>query len=173
MSSGVGNRMGPSTAVGSLLDFAATLDRERPPGTGQITCNLLHPFSIWLRSNARDLRCLVSPVAPERKRQWLERSRAHEAVREQCARRSGEEPVYLGDRLFLYPWQHVRGGLKREPSRGVPESLCRDLWIDPPVRGRRALRYSRAGVGERSRVPSRGPSSYACSSLGSGRMGSA
>src|SRR5690606_38561293 len=27
------NRMGPSMAVGSLLDFAASLKRERPPGT--------------------------------------------------------------------------------------------------------------------------------------------
>jgi len=47
MSSGVGfdedygdplsdiNRMGPSMAVGSLLDFAATLERARPPGTLQ------------------------------------------------------------------------------------------------------------------------------------------
>lgn len=74
MSSGVGfdedygdptsdiNRMGPSMAVGSLLDFAATLERERPPGTLQhyVSVDTQVLGEILVRATGRDLASYAS-----------------------------------------------------------------------------------------------------------------
>lgn len=74
MSSGVGfdedygnplsdiNRMGPSMAVGSLLDFAATLERERPPGTLQhyVSVDTQVLGEILARATGRDLSSYAS-----------------------------------------------------------------------------------------------------------------
>lgn len=90
MSSGVGfdedygdpfsdiNRMGPSMAVGSLLDFAGTLKRARPPGTLQhyVSVDTQVLGSILVRSTGQDLSSYASeklwkPLGMEFDGVWL------------------------------------------------------------------------------------------------------
>jgi CubicO group peptidase (beta-lactamase class C family) len=90
MSSGVGfdedygdpfsdiNRMGPSMAVGSLLDFAATLERTRPPGTVQhyVSVDTQVLGAILARATGRDLAGYASeklwkPLGMEFDAVWL------------------------------------------------------------------------------------------------------
>ena len=56
------NRMGPSMAVGSLLDFAGTLERERPPGTLQhyVSVDTQVLGEILARATGRDLSSYAS-----------------------------------------------------------------------------------------------------------------
>jgi CubicO group peptidase (beta-lactamase class C family) len=90
MSSGVGfnedygdpfsdiNRMGPTMAVGSLLDFAATLERDRPPGTVQhyVSVDTQVLGEILVRATGMDLTAYASeklwkPLGMEFDGVWL------------------------------------------------------------------------------------------------------
>ena len=90
MSSGVGfdedygdlfsdiNRMGPSMAVGSLLDFAATLERERTPGTlhHYVSVDTQVLGSLLVRATGQDLATYTSeklwqPLGMESNAYWL------------------------------------------------------------------------------------------------------
>jgi CubicO group peptidase (beta-lactamase class C family) len=90
MSSGVGfdedygdpfsdiNRMGPSMAVGSLLDFAASLERARPPGTLQhyVSVDTQVLGAVLVRATGQDLAAYASeklwkPLGMEFDAIWL------------------------------------------------------------------------------------------------------
>ena len=90
MSSGVGfdedygdpfsdiNRMGPTMMAGSLLDFAATLERERPPGTVNhyVSVDTQVLGEILVRATGRDLSDYASeklwkPLGMEFDGRWL------------------------------------------------------------------------------------------------------
>lgn len=138
MSSGVGfnedygdpfsdiNRMGPSMAVGSLLDFAAGLDRTRPPGTLQhyVSVDTQVLGSILVRATGQDLTTYASeklwkPLGMEFDAVWLVDGTGMEWA-------FGGLNVSLRDFARL-GWLYMNGG-RRNGRQIVPEA-----WVKASV----------------------------------------
>ena len=135
MSSGVGfnedygdpfsdiNRMGPSMAVGSLLDFAAGLERARPPGTLQhyVSVDTQVLGSILVRATGQDLTTYASeklwrPLGMEFDAVWLVDGTGMEWA-------FGGLNVSLRDFARL-GWLYMNGG-RRNGRQIVPEAWVR------------------------------------------------
>lgn len=138
MSSGVGfdedygdpfsdiNRMGPSMAVGSLLDFAASLERARPPGTLQhyVSVDTQVLGSILVRATGRDLATYASqklwkPLGMEFDAIWLVDGTGMEWA-------FGGLNASLRD-LARFGWLYANGG-RRNERQIVPEA-----WVKASV----------------------------------------
>jgi CubicO group peptidase (beta-lactamase class C family) len=135
MSSGVGfnedygdpfsdiNRMGPSMALGSLLDFAATLERARPPGTLQhyVSVDTQVLGTILVRATGQDLAAYASeklwqPLGMEFDAVWLLDG-------------TGMEWAFGGLNASLrdfarFGWLYLNGG-SRNGKQIVPEAWVR------------------------------------------------
>lgn len=138
MSSGVGfdedygdpfsdiNRMGPSMAVGSLLDFASTLERERPPGTLQhyVSVDTQVLGEILVRATGQDLATYASeklwkPLGMEFDGVWLVDGTGMEWA-------FGGLNASLRD-LARFGWLYANGG-RRNGRQIVPEA-----WVEASV----------------------------------------
>jgi CubicO group peptidase (beta-lactamase class C family) len=135
MSSGVGfdedygdpfsdiNRMGPSMAVGSLLEFAGSLERERPPGTLQhyVSVDTQVLGSILARATGQDLATYASeklwkPLGMEFDGIWLVDGTGMEWA-------FGGLNASLRD-LARFGWLYVNGG-RRDGRQIIPEDWVR------------------------------------------------
>lgn len=135
MSSGVGfdedygdpfsdiNRMGPSMAVGSLLDFAATLERARPPGTLQyyVSVDTQVLGAILARATGQDLSSYASeklwqPLGMEFDGVWLVDGTGMEWA-------IGGLNASLRD-FARFGWLYLNGG-RRNGTQIVPEAWVR------------------------------------------------
>ena len=135
MSSGVGfnedygdpfsdiNRMGPSMSIGSLLDFAGTLDRARPPGTlnHYVSVDTQVLGTLLVRATGRDLADYASqklwkPLGMESDAYWLLDG-------------TGSEWAFAGLNASLRDyarlgWLYLNGG-RRDGVQIVPEAWVR------------------------------------------------
>ena len=135
MSSGVGfnedygdpfsdiNRMGPSMSIGSLLDFAGTLDRARPPGTlnHYVSVDTQVLGTLLVRATGRDLADYASqklwkPLGMESDAYWLLDG-------------TGMEWAFAGLNASLRDyarlgWLYLNGG-RRDGVQIVPEAWVR------------------------------------------------
>jgi CubicO group peptidase (beta-lactamase class C family) len=167
MSSGVGfdedygdsfsdiNRMGPSMAVGSLLDFAATLERARPPGTLQyyVSVDTQVLGAILARATGQDLSSYASeklwqPLGMEFDGVWLVDG-------------TGMEWAFGGLNASLrdfarFGWLYLNGG-RRNGTQIVPEAWVRaSVTPDAPhlMPGPKPNSDERMGYGYQWWIPS-------------------
>ena len=138
MSSGVGfnedygdpfsdiNRMGPTMALGSLLDFAATLERARPPGTLQhyVSVDTQVLGTILVRATGQDLTAYASekiwqPLGMEFDAVWLLDGTGMEWA-------FGGLNVSLRD-FARFGWLYLNGG-SRNGRQIVPEA-----WVHASI----------------------------------------
>ncbi len=120
------NRMGPSMAVGSLLDFAASLERERPPGTLQhyVSVDTQVLGHILVRATGQDLTTYASeklwqPLGMEFDAIWLVDGTGMEWA-------FGGLNASLRD-LARFGWLYVNGG-RRNGRQIVPAA-----WVAASV----------------------------------------
>jgi hypothetical protein len=166
MSSGVGfnedygdpfsdiNRMGPSMALGSLLDFAATLERERPPGTLQhyVSVDTQVLGTILVRATGQDLADYASeklwrPLGMEFDAYWLLDG-------------TGMEWAFGGLNASLrdfarFGWLYLNGG-SRDGTQIVPKAWVQaSVTPDAPhlMPGRKPNSSSEMGYGYQWWIP--------------------
>ena len=120
------NRMGPSMAVGSLLDFAASLKRERPPGTRQhyVSVDTQVLGEILVRATGRHLADYASeklwkPLGMEFDAIWLVDGTGMEWA-------FGGLNASLRD-LARFGWLYLNGG-RRNGRQIVPQA-----WVTASV----------------------------------------
>jgi CubicO group peptidase (beta-lactamase class C family) len=120
------NRMGPAMAIGSLLDFATTLERERPPGTRRhyVSVDTQVLGTILVRATGRSLASWTSeklwkPLGMEFDAYWLLDG-------------TGMEWAFGGLNASLrdfarFGWLYASGG-RREGRQIVPRA-----WVEASV----------------------------------------